>query len=234
MADWVPRREGDRLLAFQLLTRALAERPDAYGVSAADAAEAVRLVAALSAAMCEAANPYTRTALHLAAKQDCLAAAQACCRRLAASVRDNPAVARTDLLALGITTLPARPTPRRRRVPPPTSVPLLMITRMIPGGHEIAIADADAPSHRGCRRAGRPKDTKGLELFVAYSADELTGDAIRRTGQPHTLLTRGRSAVIHPDDRLGSVANYIGRWLSTRGEPGPFSLPVSMVLGMPG
>jgi hypothetical protein len=48
------------------------------------------------------------------------------------------------------------------------------------------------------------------------------------------VLTRRVPAVIHPNDRTGSMANYIGRWINRRGEAGPFSQPVRMLLAMPG
>ena len=44
----------------------------------------------------------------------------------------------------------------------------------------------------------------------------------------------GVNALIHPNDRVGSVANYVGRWINGRGEAGPFSQPVGMVLAIPG
>jgi hypothetical protein len=40
--------------------------------------------------------------------------------------------------------------------------------------------------------------------------------------------------VLHPDERVGSVANYIGRWINNRGEAGPWSQPMRMVLALPG
>jgi hypothetical protein len=89
-------------------------------------------------------------------------------------------------------------------------------------------------------RRGKPKDTAGLELFVAYSphngrsGGELSMEGILKTAEHHSLLTRGLSTVLHPDERVGSVANYIGRWINGRGEAGPWSQPMRMVLALPG
>lgn len=106
---------------------------------------------------------------------------------------------------------------------------------IIPGGHEIELSDSATPDRRG-----KPQDYKGLELFVAYSpthagnGEGLGLDSIIKTGKPHSILTRGVCRVIHPNERVGSVANYAGRWINARGEAGPFSQPVRMILAMPG
>ncbi len=58
-------------------------------------------------------------------------------------------------------------------------------------------------------------------------------DGMIKHAKPHGVLTRGRTIVTHPDERVGSVANYIGRWINARGEAGPWSQPVRMLLAMP-
>lgn len=86
-------------------------------------------------------------------------------------------------------------------------------------------------------RRGRPDRAYSLELYVAYSpnhGEALGMESILKNGQPIALLTRGRSRVTHPDERVGSVANYIGRWVNGRREAGPWSQPVRMVLALPG
>jgi hypothetical protein len=59
-------------------------------------------------------------------------------------------------------------------------------------------------------------------------------DSIIKNAKPMGILTRGLSTVLHPDERVGSVANYIGRWINNRGEAGPWSQPMRMVLALPG
>ena len=106
---------------------------------------------------------------------------------------------------------------------------------IVPGGHEIELFDSATPDRRG-----KPRDTKGLELFVAYSPNngpgggELSMDSIIKNAKPLGILARGLSTVLHPDERVGSVANYIGRWINGRGEAGPWSRPMRMVLALPG
>jgi hypothetical protein len=229
MGDWLSGAESETILAFELFSRGLAGRAEVYGVSAADVAEVARLVAAAGEAMAAANSPATRTPIAIAAKQQAFADARVPVRRLAAFIRHNPNLSVADLAELGL-----KPKAEPRRVPAPTQTPMLAIRRIVPGGHEIDCAPLAAP-----KSGGKPAGAHGLELFVAYSPnhggrDEPLGlDSIIQHGKPHGVLTRRVAAVIHADDRLGSMANYVGRWINRRGEAGPWSQPVRMLLVMP-
>ena len=90
-----------------------------------------------------------------------------------------------------------------------------------------------------------------LRAFVPHSASSTSStfrsstpicEIAKRSGQIDLTAdlrsaVRSLSVVIHPHDRVGSVANYVGRggrWINNRGEAGPFSQPVRMVLAIPG
>jgi hypothetical protein len=228
---WPPdRSEQGMLQAFRALSSGLAERPGVYGVSEADAAEAGRLAAVAEEAAFVASCPSTRTVLTTAAKREAIAAALKFCAPLAAFVRFNPNLSDGDRLAIGV-----RPKAEKRRVPPPSTAPILAIRGIIPGGHELEFYDSAAPGRRALA-----KDTKGLELFVAYSPNNgnsdaaLSLDTMTKSAKPHAILKRGLSKVMHPNERVGSVANYIGRWINNRREAGPWSQPVRMLLVIPG
>jgi hypothetical protein len=229
MRSWHNTTTGQgKLQAFTLLSRGLAQRPEVYAVSPDDAAEALRLVDAMREAFEVADNPATRTPLTIAAKRAAMEAAEKYCSRLVAFIRANPNVSDADRAAIGV----PPPVTEKRRIPPPTTEPILSIAGIIPGGHRIEIFDSASPDRRG-----RARDTRGLELFVAYSPNHggsgLGMDQLIRSATPIAILTRGMSSVIHPDERVGSVANYIGRWINGRGEAGPWSHPVRMLLAMP-
>jgi hypothetical protein len=231
MGDWMPSKELDKLQVLQTFSRGLVERAAALGVTQADAAEARRLVEALDAAVLVATSPATRTPVTVEAKRHALERAMSFCRRLAQFIKLNPNVSDDDRLSLG---LPKAEAPREwRRAPVPETTPILGIRGIIPGGHEVEIFDSTAPDRRG-----KPADVRGLELVAAYSPNGADGalsrENIIRTGTPMGVLTRGMTRVIHPNERVGSVANYIGRWVNTRGEGGPWSQPLRMVLAIPG
>lgn len=216
--------------AFNAFSRTLAQRPGVYGISPADVAEAVRLAGVVDEATILASAAATRTPLTTAAKRQALEDARKFFTRLAAFIRINPNVSDEDRALIGV---PAKTEPRR--IPAPTTSAMLAIRQIIPGGHVIEFVDSTAPDRRG-----KPQGTIGLELFVAYSPNNGGGDAglsidtIIKTGKPHSVLTRCPAKVIHPNERVGSIANYIGRWMNGRKEAGPWSQPVRMVLAMPG
>lgn len=46
-------------------------------------------------------------------------------------------------------------------------------------------------------------------------------------------LSSSTALMVHRNERVGSTANYIGRWVNRRMEPGPWSQPVGMLLAIP-
>jgi hypothetical protein len=223
------------LMAFRQLSGGLAERPGVYGVAEADAAEAVRLVDVMEAAILAADAPHSRTPVTIAAKRGAVDAARRCCARLVKAVRANAGVGEGDLLMLGI-----EPAGKPRRGATrggdggPAGWPVLDVVAAVPGGHEIAVYDAADGKRRKVPAGLR------LELVVAWSPGHtagdgrgMPGDEILAGGESTVVVTRGRLSIAHPDGRVGSVANYVGRWVNRRGEAGPWSAPVRMMLALP-
>jgi hypothetical protein len=229
LMNWIPSTLVEKLTTLQNFSRGVAERAEVYGVSQGDAAEAVRLVGIFEATHQAATDPSTRTTITVAARKAAAEAAEKFCRRLGAFIRLKPGISEVDLAAISLP-----PKGEMRRIPPPTTMPILSIRRIIPGGHEIELFDSTSPDKRG-----KAEGASGLELFVAYSPNNGTGAGLTLEGmlgnaKPHGVLTRTLCKVVHPNERVGSVANYIGRWVNGRGEAGPFSQPVRMVLAVPG
>jgi hypothetical protein len=216
--------------ALGVFSRGIAERPEFYGVSAEAAARAVQLVAQMEAACFLANSPATRTTLTVAAKREAMNAAMAHCRPLGTFIRMNPSLCELDLMLIGVP-----PKAEARRHGAPTTAPLLMIRGIVPGGHRVEVFDSTTPAKRV-----KPDGVRGFELAVAYSPnvagkdEPLSAATILQTGKSHGEFTRLLSNVTHPNERVGSVANYIARWLNGRKEAGPWSQPVRMHLVLPG
>ena len=215
---------------LRIFSKGLSERPADFGVSDADAAEAARLVQKVDELTLIADTPATRTPLTITARREALTAARKFCTALASFIRTNPYVSDADRLLIGV---PGKA--EKRRVPAPTTAAMLAIRGIIPGGHLLEFVDSTTPDRRS-----KPDGVRALELFVAYAPPQsptdgaLSADLILKTGKQHSVLTRSPAKVLHPNDRVGSIANYIGRWLNGRNEPGPWSQPVRMTLAMPG
>ena len=206
----------------------LAQRPEIFNVTPAQVAETTRLVEEFTRLHARASDRATRTSLDIAARNEAHVAAREHILRLAKFIQANPNVSDGDRALLGLDP----PTIERRRVPAPETRPILVLTGVVPGGHEIDVYDAANPHERK-----RSRDVAGLELFVAFTpvgARPITDAAeLLRQAQWLMNLTRSRGRTTLPNDQVNTVANYIGRWMSRRREPGPWSEPVRMTHALP-
>jgi len=165
------------------------------------------------------------------------AAATAAYQRKAHSRREfeallRPAVRRIQTFAattdaqrglLGITI------PDRSRTPSaaPTTRPVLVKVdfskRLV---HRIAFVDQRTPTRRT-----KPKGILGAELWVKLTT---VGEA-PPTGPADLkfllLATRSPAKVEYSGDQAGHTAHYMVRWLSRRGEPGPWSETATATIG---
>lgn len=139
-------------------------------------------------------------------------------RRLQASASVDDA----ERGSLGITIPDATPTPAG----PPTTRPVLKIDSGERLQHTYHFTDAATPT-----RKAKPAGVQGCEIWVAIvpAGTPAPGDpadytfVTLDTRTPHTLPYDG------PDG--GKVAHGIARWVSTRGEKGPWSETVTATIG---
>jgi hypothetical protein len=137
-------------------------------------------------------------------------------------IQSNGAVTDAQRGALGITI------PDRTRTPvgAPTSRPLVQVDFSKRLVHRLAYVDEAA----ALRRA-RPRGIVGAEVWVKVAAP---GEA-PPTGAADLkfllLSTRSPAKVEYSGDQAGHTAHYMLRWLSRRGEPGPWSETASATVG---
>jgi len=135
--------------------------------------------------------------------------------------------------------------PDRTRTPigPPTSRPLVKVDFSKRLSHRIAFTDEGTPQRRT-----KPKRVLGAELWVKLTLD--TAAAATRQGSqgdPRASLappsqgptdfsflmlgTRSPAIAEYGGADAGKTAHYMVRWLSRRGEPGPWSETASATVG---
>src|SRR5262249_41661958 len=104
-------------------------------------------------------------------------------------------------------------------VPPPSTMPVLEISKIGTGYQDIQARDESS----GTRRA-RPAGSVGLLLYRAVGTDAVTDPNqaafLGFTGRPSL-----QSTFVGAD--RGKTATYFARWTNARGEVGPWSQPVS-------
>ncbi|MGQ0628030.1 MAG: hypothetical protein ACT4PL_08015 [Phycisphaerales bacterium] len=129
-------------------------------------------------------------------------------------VQGYPATTDADRAAIGIAVRDTRKTPS----PTPTSAPLVQVESGQRLTHRLRFSDTAAPTRRG-----KPPGTIGAEIWLALTA---TGQPAPPLGDSYKFLSvssRGNLQTDFPSAEAGKTAYYALRWVSTRGEKGPWS-----------
>lgn len=112
------------------------------------------------------------------------------------------------------------PRAKPRPVACPQTSPLINIMGIAPGSHTLRFADSRTP-YSGAKPFGATE----LQVFVAISDK---AEAQISEARYYGKFTKN-PAIIEFDARHdGKIATYYARWVSRRGENGPWSLPVVM------
>lgn len=216
MSDFIPDRDGPALTWMQMFSAGITAAPARYQLVPADAAAIAAAVAAYAAAYADSQDPATRTKLTVAVKDQARFAAEQLCRQYAAVIKPNAGIGDADKLAIGV----PPPNNGRTPVPAPASWPDLSILNGAPAQQVVRYSDVATPDS-----SAKPFGVERLELFVAVEAGP-TGDvaAARYRGS----YSRSGIAVNFTAADKGKTATYFARWVSTRGEAGPWSPPASL------
>lgn len=194
--------------------------PVKYGLTPADAAQIAAAVAAWHAAYAAAAAPDTRTRARVQEKRSARAAVTAVVRRFAARIRSNDAVAADLKIGLGLVLRTGAGTP----VPAPRTFPVLGLRRMDTRLHTLTASD-EVPGRRG-----KPPRSAGLVVFRAVADGPVTHPE-RSAGVAYLgLFTRPRIDSAFTESDRGKTATYFARWVNAKGEPGPWSRPLSVAV----
>lgn len=192
--------------------------PGTYALEAADATALNPIVDAFTAALAIATNPATRTTPTIAAKDAAKATMKTQLRSLANRVQAADSVSNEDKAALGLTIRDTSPAP----VPVPTTFPLLQLIKATTLNHELRYADSDTPDS-----LRKPSGAAGMELRVQVSTVVITDPA---TITYRGFETRNPVQVGFDGADIGKQAYYSARWLTARGEPGPWSAIQSLTV----
>lgn len=135
-------------------------------------------------------------------------------RPLAAYLQSDPRVTDAARATFGITVR----SPGRSPAPAPASRPKLTVAPAARLTHRLQLTDESTPTRRG-----RPPGTVGAEVWVALV--DAGGPVPTDPGSLSylALATRPTLRATFPAGAGGKTAVYMLRWVSTRGERGPWS-----------
>lgn len=139
-------------------------------------------------------------------------------RAQARQVQNSPATTDADRAALGLTV----PSTSRTPVAAPTTRPVAQVDTSQRLRHTISFTDEQTPTTRR-----KPDGVRGCEIWVKVGDPAPTDPAQLRflaldTASPYVAEYDGAHA--------NQIAHYMLRWLSSRGEHGPWSQTVSATI----
>lgn len=148
-------------------------------------------------------------------KVDSRAEVTSVARRLARRLQVAPDVGDDERASMGLTRRDTKAT----RPPAPTSIPLLTLDFSQRLRIRLHFRDSDTPTSRA-----RPRGTRGCELWIKIGGDPPTKPS------DCTHLALATKPYIAMFEAGGPTAYFIARWMSTRGEPGPWSATASATI----
>lgn len=209
--DWIPDDEDSFDELVDQFTGAISANPTAYGLTAGDVAPLTSTSYDWKVAL---NNDLAIDAQKLAStktKADAKAAVTEVMRSLGGTIQSKPTVTDANRELAG---LPVHKT-TRTPVPAPTTAPVLAVDASRRLEHIISWRDSAS-----LNRKARPAGVMGLELYVKVGGPAPAGlEDCRSLG----MITRSPDLEQFAPAQGGQTAYYIGRWVSTRGEPGPLS-----------
>jgi hypothetical protein len=213
---FIPQDQAGALDWMRSFASGISGNPAVYELSPGEAATIAQAVDAFAAAYAVALDPATGTKVTRQIKDEARNSAEDLCRRFARIIKSNNGVSDAAKIAIGV-----RPINNgRSKIHVPRSSPLLTIIGATPKCHTLCYTDTNTPSSRA-----KPFGAIQLQLFVALGDASIRNpDLARYRGG----FTRNPIGVSFESSEEGKIATYFARWVSRRGDVGPWSLPVSM------
>jgi hypothetical protein len=216
--DYIPEADADAANWMRAFADGLRATPEAYMLTPPVAEHVGEVVRGFLEALLVSSNEATRTKVTVCAKDEKRAAAQRLCRTYAALIKHNLGI--DDGLKVAIGVPPLRVSRSRRNVP--ASSPHLDIVCATPGMHVLRYHETGIPDSRAM-----PFGATSLHLYKAVGEGPKNPlSEARLCG----VFTKNPVRVKHDPAETNSVATYYARWVSQRGEFGPWSLPASMTI----
>ena len=107
-------------------------------------------------------------------------------------------------------------------IPVPKSFPVATVIATDRLEHNVSFSDSSTPTRRG-----KPFGVQGCEVYVAVADNPPTDPKAYRFV---ALATRSPQKVTFGSEDGGKTANYLLRWVNTKGEKGPWSSVLSSTI----
>jgi hypothetical protein len=220
-----PRDQSNLLVKLQMFANAIARDPARYNLHENESAEISRAVDAFAKALAAA---QTRRIGTVRTKDEARRHAEKIHSKYYNLIKNDPNVSDADKVGIGVRPVNLERTP----IHVPDRAPSLKVTGVIQGRHTLEytddgmhplLKDADAPAGG----SGKPHGAVFLQLYAAVGEGKKQK---REDAREVGLFTRRPITVEYHEQDNGKQACYWGRWISRKGEAGPWSLMTSMAI----
>jgi hypothetical protein len=220
--DYMPRGDQPFLLWVQNFAERIHQNWSMYGLGKPDAESIWGHYQAYAQILPKSKFPTTRNSGVVAQKDAVKAAARATCRVYAMIIKADKSIDNQAKLDLGLRISDRTPTP----IPAPATAPILQISGMFSGEHQITFRDEMTPDSKR-----RPPGAAQLELYV-HVGPSATVDY----NKAKFVGAYGRGPILHTFEpaEVNLVATYFAKWRTQRGLVGPWSQPVCMTVACGG
>ena len=215
--SYIPRPDAERFAWMRNFADHIVADASRYFISPDDAAAIDSAVVAFADAYRLALDPATATRPARIAKDQARKAVEDLCRSFASPIKTNRAILDADKSSIGVRPLNTN----RTRIHCPQTQPSLEIVNAKSVRHILRYHN---PGHDG---SAKPFGAIGVQLFLQVDdGPGLRGDPAKATYVG--TFTRNPITVEFSRDDDHKKATYWARWVSRRGEVGPWSVPVCM------
>jgi hypothetical protein len=218
MPDFIPASDAEFDGWLQNFVDYVVANAAALGASPADVTALQGMQTDWAAKYPASNSAYAASLAATQSKTDSRAATEAFIRPFVGRLQSSSSVSDAQRQALGITVRSSTRTP----VGPPSSKPLGTIDTSQRLRHTIAFVDESTPTSRA-----KPDGVQGCEIWTKVG-DPAPGGP----NDVHYLALDTRTPYVAEFEGgdAGKTAYYMLRWVSTRGEPGPWSQTVSATI----
>lgn len=213
----IPSEDGAARTYFNHFASYVSANLGVYFLSAADGAALTLAAQNYNDAFVLAEAEPTRNKLTVIQKDETRNACEALVRLYSMQIKYNAGISTEDKAAIGI----SQPNPTRTSVNVPSTLVELGIVGALQGSHTLTYKDSTT------QQRAKPFGAALVELWCAVAE---TAGADVNLARPCGLFTKNPIGIAFEPADNKKVATYWGRWVSRKGQFGPWSIPVSMTI----
>jgi predicted NBD/HSP70 family sugar kinase len=212
--DYIPRPDGDFTAWANNYNEAVHKFWEAQGLDLNDLKPLEQAIADWNKDYAAHVSAQAKAEAAAAQKRQARGVLEPEARRIAAFIQTYPKTTDADRATIGIRVRVEGGPPS----PTPTTRPLARVESGNRLTHTLRFSDESTPT-----RKAKPKGVQGAEVWLALAEPNAPAPPLGDSYKFLSVSSRGNLQTDFPSAEAGKTAYYALRWVSTRGEKGPWS-----------